>query len=123
MSNTNENGLTFEAWLIRLNTAVNQETGYSICVSDLGDTNTRDAWNDGVHPSDHAVEALEQEGWYDYVDAEPEPVRTALYIEPRAWYREVITLESGERLEITRHASANGRIRSVRPIGNDIPKG
>ena len=119
-TNENENGLTFEAWLIRLNTAVLQETDYSIAVGDLPDTCTHDAWSAGVHPADHAVEALEAEGWYDYVNSEPEPV---LYTEPQGWYREVIMLESGERLEISRHASANGKIRSVRPIPNDIPKG
>ena len=118
---TNEDGLTYGAWMIRLNTAVHEETDYACGIHDLPDTDTWHAWNDGVNPKDWAIMVLEEEGYYDFVDhviepePEPEPYvgkRYHLYTEPPVWMPpEDIVLENGQTVRIQRKANADGTIR------------
>ena len=79
MPTTNEDGLTFSAWLDRANHDCAAISGLTL--ADLPDSCMWDAWNDGVSPRDHAVEVLAREG---FPFPEPPPRPAALPANPLA---------------------------------------
>ena len=60
MSDTNPDGLTFDRWTALADARVQRRVG--LCLSDLPDGPSWDAWHDGVDPKDYADELLDEEG-------------------------------------------------------------
>ena len=55
------NGLTFEQWYEKLDSACIRTCGLGI--DDLPDGNSWDAWSDGMSPKEYLMEKLEEEGF------------------------------------------------------------
>lgn len=113
---TNEDGYTYDQWYQTANASCLALSG--IGLDDLPDGLSHDAWQDNCPPLEYAEELLLEDGFpfpegHRYYQPPRRPTNRHFTSPNGTYYREILTLANGQRIEVERSHSANGYVRFV----------